>query len=74
MTTKVSPTTSLGIVEEYLGDAVYASYDGFHIWLHTGDGQNMKIALDPTVFRNLLAYAQKVFPITIKVFHVKTNT
>jgi hypothetical protein len=35
--------------EVYLGDAVYASFDGYQIWLRTRDGGNQRIALDPTV-------------------------
>ena len=29
---------------EYLGDAVYASFDGYHIWLTTGDGNDQRIS------------------------------
>lgn len=43
--------------ETYLGDAVYASCDGWHIWLRTGDGQDQQIALEPNVFLALLEYA-----------------
>ncbi len=35
--------------ETYLGDAVYASFDGYRIWLRTGDGGNQRIALEPAV-------------------------
>ena len=42
--------------EKYLGDAVYASFDGFHIWLRAGDGNNNRIALDPAVFKALVEY------------------
>jgi len=43
---------------EYLGDGVYASFDGFHIWLDLraqapGD---VEIALEPTVFERLFLY------------------
>lgn len=48
------PTTR----ETYLGDAVYASFDGFQIWLRTGDGNDQHIALEPTTYLNLLAYAK----------------
>ncbi len=41
---------------EYLGDAVYASFDGYHIWLTTGDGNDQRIALEPSVFRALVEY------------------
>jgi hypothetical protein len=46
--------------KEYLGDAVYASFDGYHIWLHTEDGNNNKIALEPEVFQKLLEYHDKL--------------
>ena len=41
---------------EYLGDAVYASFDGYHIWLTTGDGNDQRIALEPSVFNALIRY------------------
>lgn len=44
----------------YLGDGVYASYDGWHIWLTTGshvmEEADNKIALEPEVFSELLKY------------------
>ena len=46
--------------ETYLGDAVYASFDGYQIWLRTGDGYNQRVALEPKVFTNLLKYAKDV--------------
>jgi hypothetical protein len=46
--------------ETYLGDAVYASFDGFHVWLRTGDGNNQHIALEPTVFEALLKYVAEL--------------
>lgn len=44
--------------ERYLGDGVYASYDGWHIWLDLrGQGDpHIKIALDPDVMERLLMY------------------
>lgn len=42
---------------EYLGDAVYASYDGWHIWLHLNDHRSPgMIALEPDVFARLIKY------------------
>lgn len=43
---------------EYLGDGVYASYDGWHIWLRTGshDSEENKIALEPSVYAALVRY------------------
>lgn len=47
----------------YLGDGVYASFDGYHIWLHLGADDNPKlIALEPGVFDALARYAEKVWP------------
>ena len=45
--------------EEYLGDAVYASFDGWQIWLRTGDGNNNVIALEPAVYQALLDFARR---------------
>ncbi len=42
--------------EEYLGDAVYASSDGWQIWLRTGDGNEQRIALEPSVFAALVDF------------------
>jgi len=42
--------------ETYLGDAVYASHDGFQIKLRTGDGRNQVVYLDPDVYRALVRY------------------
>lgn len=44
----------------YLGDAVYASFDGYHIWLTTGDGNDQRIALEPSVFRRLVNYEDRL--------------
>ena len=45
---------------EYLGDAVYASFDGYHIWLPTGDGNDQRIALESEVFRALIEYEKRL--------------
>lgn len=49
------------VPREYLGDAVYASFDGYHIWLKTGDGNNQQIALEPKVYLALRRYAQRIW-------------
>jgi hypothetical protein len=46
--------------ETYLGDAVYASFDGWHIWLRTGDGNNQQIALELSVYAALLRYVKSL--------------
>jgi len=45
--------------ETYIGDAVYASFDGYHVKLRTGDGNNQTIFLDPSVFANLVAFEKR---------------
>lgn len=46
----------------YLGDAVYASFDGTYIWLHLNSHDSEPlIALEASVCDNLVAYCDKVF-------------
>lgn len=45
------------IEETYLGDGVYATFDGYQIWLAVNHHENKVVALEPEVFANLLAYA-----------------
>jgi hypothetical protein len=46
----------------YLGDGVYASYDGYVIWLDLrGQDSTTKIGLEPEVLNNLVEYGRKVF-------------
>lgn len=42
----------------YLGDGVYAIYDGFGIWLHANDHEHPtdKIYLEPDVFKALVQF------------------
>lgn len=42
--------------EVYLGDGVYASFDGFHVWLRTGGTASDRIALEPAVLAALNDY------------------
>lgn len=48
---------------QYLGDAVYASFDGWHIWLRTTDGisNTNSIALEPEVYAALVQYATRLY-------------
>ena len=39
---------------KYLGDGVYASHDGYHIWLAANHHENKVIALEPAVLARLL--------------------
>jgi hypothetical protein len=55
------PDEEQSFPRSYLGDAVYASFDGHHIWLKTGDGNNQQIALEPKVYEALRKYAQRIW-------------
>jgi hypothetical protein len=44
----------------YIGDAVYASYDGYQVCLETGDRNNNVIYLEPEVMQNLVNYYKRV--------------
>lgn len=48
----------------YIGDAVYASFDGYHIILTTGhhlrENADNVIALEDVVFANLKKYAKDI--------------
>lgn len=42
----------------HLGDGVYASFDGFQIWLAVNDHRNRVVAIEPGVFNELVRYQQ----------------
>jgi acyl-CoA thioesterase FadM len=44
----------------YLGDGVYASFDGYQIWLAVNHHENKQVALEPKVMEALLEYANRV--------------
>lgn len=44
--------------KEYIGDGVYASFDGYQIWLRTQEGS--AIALDGETFSALLRYKDRL--------------
>ena len=48
--------------ETYLGDGLYASFDGYHIWLKASNGVNVtnEVALEPAVFDALIAYEKRL--------------
>lgn len=48
------------IKDEYLGDGVYASFDGYHIWLAANHHNNKVIALEPPVMLALRNYEKKI--------------
>lgn len=54
------PAPEVKVEPEYLGDGVYASFDGDHIWLAVNHHKNIVVALEPNVMEALEAYARKV--------------
>ena len=49
------------IKDRYLGDGVYASFDGYQIVLDLrGQDNTTRIALEPIVFDKLLEYAKSL--------------
>ena len=46
----------------YLGDGVYASFDGYQIWLTTqrSGSRTDSIALEPAVYAKLVEYVAKL--------------
>lgn len=44
----------------YLGDGVYASFDGHQIWLAVNNHNNKVVALEPQVIESLIAYIEKL--------------
>lgn len=46
--------------ERYIGDAVYVSFDGWNIWLRTGDGNDQRIALEPSVYLGLKRFVSDI--------------
>jgi hypothetical protein len=57
----------------YLGDGVYASFDGFQIWLAVNHHENKVVAIEPKVMETLLGYAQVVWPKPVTVEHVPSD-
>lgn len=47
--------------EEYLGDGVYAVFDGYHIWLDLRQQGPDKIALEPPVLQRLIEFSQRCY-------------
>jgi len=44
--------------QRYLGDAVYASFDGYQYWLAVSHHENKVIALEPDVIDQLNQYVK----------------
>lgn len=46
--------------DQYLGDGVYASFDGYHVWLAVNHHTNKVVALEPSVFTALTKYVDSL--------------
>lgn len=44
--------------KDYLGDGVYAGFDGYQIWLWTLEGS--RIAIEPAVYEALTEYTRRL--------------
>ena len=49
-----------GKIETYLGDGVYAVFDGWHIWLDLRNQDQSRIALNPDVLRALDIFRARI--------------
>jgi len=47
--------------DRYLGDGVYASFDGYHVILDLRQQDNSQIALEPDVLKSLKLYADACY-------------
>lgn len=49
--------------ETYIGDGVYASFDGYQIQLRAPRGsRDENVFLEPSVYRELMAFGEKCWP------------
>ena len=46
--------------QSYLGDGVYASFDGFSVWLAVDEPENNVVALEPETFVALCKYVNRL--------------
>jgi hypothetical protein len=53
--------------DAYLGDGVYASFDGYQIWLAANHQENKVVALEPNVISMLMKYIEQIYQLKITV-------
>jgi hypothetical protein len=53
--------------EQYIGDAVYVSFDGHQLKLRTGDGGNQVIFMEPQVYFSLINYVDRLSKAKINI-------
>jgi len=53
-----------GVPHSYIGDGVYAIFDGYGIWLRTGDHREQlcsnQIYLEPSVYKELIDFKRHI--------------
>jgi len=52
----------------HLGDGVYASFDGYQIWLAANDHRNKVVALEPQVVMALIEWIKSGGPDVLRHF------
>lgn len=68
--------TTQSPAKSYLGDGLYAAFDGFHIILTAENGIEIsnQVYLEDQVFESLLLFAEKVWNVKITVSSQKTSS
>jgi hypothetical protein len=46
--------------QRYVGDGVYAGFDGYHLTIAVNDHRNHAVSLEPAVLKALIEYALNV--------------
>lgn len=60
--------------DSYLGDGVYASFDGYQIWLAANHQENKVVALEPNVIFMLMKYIEQIYQLKITVTQIGEQT
>lgn len=47
--------------EAHLGDGVYISFDGYHVWLAVNHHRNRVVALERGVYENLVRHVRRIW-------------
>jgi hypothetical protein len=60
--------------EVYLGDGLYASYDGYHLCLRAPRGyDDHEVFLEPAILQEFLSFIEKTFNVKIEVKKVTND-
>jgi hypothetical protein len=55
--------------ETYLGDGLYASFDGYQIWLRAPREEGgHRVAMETSVFSNFISFADRCWPRLLQDF------